>query len=84
MDYNLSRAIAQAVRNRFLNTEARVSAQGSPCGIYGGQSDNGIGLSPSSSISPVGMTLPLLHVHSCIISELDNVGQCARYRRQYH
>jgi hypothetical protein len=37
MDYNLSRAIAQAVRNRFLTTEAQVSAQGSPCGIYGGK-----------------------------------------------
>jgi hypothetical protein len=42
--------MAQAVSGRPPTAEARVRSRVSPCGIYGGQSDIGTGLSPSTSV----------------------------------
>jgi hypothetical protein len=42
------RAMAQAVSRRPLTAEARVR----PCGICGGQSGTGTGISPSTSVFP--------------------------------
>ena len=47
------RAMAQAVSRRPLNAEARVRSLVSPCGICGGQSGTGTGLSPVNFIPPV-------------------------------
>jgi hypothetical protein len=44
-----------------LTADARVRAHLSPCGICSGQSGNGAGFSPSSSVSPVSVIPPLLH-----------------------
>jgi hypothetical protein len=41
-------SMAQAVSRRLLTAKVRVSA----CGICGGQSGNGTGISPVSSVSP--------------------------------
>jgi hypothetical protein len=47
-----SRVMAQVVSHRPLIAEARVRAQVSSCGIYGGQDSTETGLSPSSSVFP--------------------------------
>jgi hypothetical protein len=44
--------MAQAVSRRPLTAEARVRSRVSPCGICGGQSGNGTGFSPSTSVFP--------------------------------
>jgi hypothetical protein len=44
------RAGAQAVSRWPRTSDALARARISPCGNYGGQSDTGIGLSPSSSV----------------------------------
>jgi hypothetical protein len=41
--HNLGRAVAQAVSNRIATTAARVLAQVTSCGIYGGRSGTGAG-----------------------------------------
>jgi hypothetical protein len=46
------RATVQEVSRRSLAEEFRVRAWVSPCGIYGGRSGNGTGLSLSSSVFP--------------------------------
>jgi hypothetical protein len=46
------RAVAQAVSRRPLAAEARIRSRISPCGICGGQSGTGTGLSPSTSVFP--------------------------------
>jgi hypothetical protein len=46
----VGRAMAQVVMRRPLNSEDRVQARISPCGICGGQSGTGTGFSPSSSV----------------------------------
>jgi hypothetical protein len=45
-------AIAQAVSDRPLITEAQIRTWVSPCGICGGQSGTGTGFSLSSSVFP--------------------------------
>jgi hypothetical protein len=44
--------MAQVVSRRPLTAEARIRARVNPCGICGGQSGNGTGFSPSSSVFP--------------------------------
>jgi hypothetical protein len=56
------RAISQAVSSRLLTAKARVRAQVSPCGICGGHSDSGTGLSPRLSVFPF-----LISFHRCSI-----------------
>jgi hypothetical protein len=51
-NYNDGRAMAQAVSRRPLTTEARVRSRVSSCGIFGGQSGNETGFSPTTSIFP--------------------------------
>jgi hypothetical protein len=46
------RAMAQAVSSRPLTAEARVRSRVNPCGICGGQSSTGTGISPSASVFP--------------------------------
>jgi hypothetical protein len=53
--------MAQDVSRRPLTAEAQVRSQVSPCGICGGQSGTGTGLSPSTSVSPVNFIPPVLH-----------------------
>jgi hypothetical protein len=42
--------MAQAVSGHYLTAEAQIRAWVIPCGIYGGQSGAGIGLSPTLSV----------------------------------
>jgi hypothetical protein len=59
----LDRAIAQAVSHRPLTAEARARYQISLCKIYGGQSGNRTGFSPSTSVFPSSIIPPMLHTH---------------------
>jgi hypothetical protein len=54
----LGRAMAQVVSHRPLTAEARVRARVNSCGICGGQSGTGTGLSPSSSVFPCQYIIP--------------------------
>jgi hypothetical protein len=51
----LGGAMAQAVSHGPRTAEARVRARVNPCGISGGQSDTGTGISPSSSPFPINI-----------------------------
>jgi hypothetical protein len=55
--------MAQVVRRRSSTAEARVQSRVSTCGIRGGQSGTGTGISPSSLLrfSPVNFIPPVLH-----------------------
>jgi hypothetical protein len=44
--------MAEAVSRRPLTAKARVRSRVSPCGICGGQSGTGTGVSPSTSVFP--------------------------------
>ena len=57
--------MAQAVSRRPLNAEAQFRSQTSSCQVFGGQSGTGTGFSPSSSVFPVSIILPIIltHVH---------------------
>jgi hypothetical protein len=46
------RAMAQVVSRRPLTAEARIRTRVNPCGICGGQSGTGTGLSPNYSVFP--------------------------------
>jgi hypothetical protein len=50
--------VAQTVSRRPLTAESRVRIRVSPCGICGGRSGSGTGLSPTSSVFPVNI-IPL-------------------------
>jgi hypothetical protein len=66
--------MAQAVSRRPLTAEARVRARVDPCGIRGGQSGTGAGISPANIIPP------LLHIHLSPPREVcDSSDQAAHY-----
>jgi hypothetical protein len=50
--------MAQAVSYRAVTAESMVRARVNPCGIRGGDSGTGAGLSPSSLVSPVNIIPP--------------------------
>jgi len=49
-----------------LPVEARVRFQTIPFGIYRAQSGTRTGVSPSTSVSPVSVIVPMRHIHSFI------------------
>jgi hypothetical protein len=61
------RVMTQAVSRRPHTAEARVRAQVSPCGIYGGQSCTGTGSSANYSVFPCQYHSTVV-VHAHIIS----------------
>jgi hypothetical protein len=48
--------VAQAVSRRPVTAEIWVTVRVSPCGICGGQSGTGTGLSSSSSVCPLSVS----------------------------
>ena len=60
--------ILQAISHRCVTMDAQVSSQASPCGIYVGQSSNGIGFSHNTSFYMVSIIPPTVHTHSLIHS----------------
>jgi hypothetical protein len=62
--FMFGRAMTQAVTRQPLISEARVCAQVSPCGIYGGQFGTGTGFSPNSLLLPCQYRSAVaLHTH---------------------
>ena len=53
---------AQVVSRQPFTAEDQLQTQSSPRGIYGGQSDTGIGFSPSSSVF-LRLIAQMLHIH---------------------
>jgi hypothetical protein len=64
-------AITQAVICWFLNMEAQVFYQGSLCGICGGQSSTGTGISLSFGFL-INIIPTMSHIHSYIIWGMDS------------
>ena len=60
----IGRVMAQAVSCQPLAAEAGAQCKAIPWGICGGQSGTGTGFSQSTSVSPVGIIPPMLHIHS--------------------
>ena len=58
----LGKATSQAVSRRHLSAEFRVRSQNSPCGICGGRSGTRPDVPPSTSVSPVSIIPPMLHI----------------------
>jgi hypothetical protein len=79
----MGRAMAQAVSRRPLTAEDRVRSRVGPCGICGGQSGTGIGVSPSTSVFPCqfhSITAPsssqgcTISLQGCGVPEASAVG----------
>jgi hypothetical protein len=58
----LGKAMSQVVSRRHLFAEFRVRSQKSSCGICGGHSGTRPDVSPSTSVSPVNIIPPMLHI----------------------
>ena len=56
--------MAQAVSCQPLAAEAEAQRKAIPWGIRGGQSGTETGFCQSTSVSPVSITPPMLHIHS--------------------
>ena len=56
--------MAQAVSRQPLTAEAEAQREAIPWGICGGQSGTGTGFCQSTSVSPVSIIPPMLHIHS--------------------
>jgi len=60
----IGRVMAQAVSCQPLAAEAEAQRKAIPWGIRGGQSGTETGFCQSTSVSPVSITPPMLHIHS--------------------
>jgi hypothetical protein len=61
----MGRAVTRGVRHWVLTAKVLVQSQTSPCGICGGQSNTGTGLSTSTSFFPLSVT-PVLQTDEFI------------------
>jgi hypothetical protein len=61
-------AMAQEISRWPDKADACYSSQSIPSEIYGGKSGAGVGVSSSTSVSPVIIILPALHTHSYILT----------------
>jgi hypothetical protein len=75
-----SRAMAQAVSRRPLTAETRVCARVSPCGICGGQSGIGAGVSPSSSVFRGNIIPPSLSILIYNLGNEQNARSWSQFR----
>jgi hypothetical protein len=73
--YDDYRATIQEFNCRIFTAEARIRARIGPCGICGGQSDIGTGISQSPSVFPFNIIPPLIHIYSGIVWGVHSVPQ---------
>jgi hypothetical protein len=62
--------MAQAVSCRPLSAEAQAQSKAIPCGICGGQCGTGTGFCQCTSVSPVSIIPPTLHIHSLTVDTM--------------
>lgn len=58
------------VSHLLVPAEARVRFRTIPFGIYGAESGTRTGVSPSASVSPVSVIVPMHHIHSFVTDAL--------------